>query len=110
MGSSERILEFEVNKQRLTKTRDCDFTNIVAGSIGYLKAKFYFSQNEWRDCRKAASFWIDNEEHVVLLDEFDICIIPQEVLAQDRFSVSVTGVRSDYRILTNKTKVKQEVY
>lgn len=110
MGSSERILEFEVNKQRLTKKRDCDFTNIVAGSIGYLKAKFYFSQDEWRDCRKAASFWIDNEEHAALLDEYDCCVIPQAALARDRFFVSVTGARSDYRIVTNKTKVKQEVY
>lgn len=110
MESSERILEFDVNKQRLTKKRNCNFANIVAGSIGYLKAKFYFSQDEWRDCRKAASFWIGEEEHAVLLDNNDSCIIPPEVLTFDRFQVSVTGMRSDYRIKTNKTKVKQEVY
>lgn len=110
MESSERILEFDVNKQRLTKKRECSFTNIVAGSIGYLKAKFYFSQDEWRDCRKAASFWVDNNEYAVLLDANDSCIIPPEVLNNDRFQVSVTGVRSNYKIITNKTKVKQEVY
>lgn len=109
MASSERILEFEVDKQRLTKKRDCDFTNIVAGSIGYLKAKFYFSQSEWRGCKKAASFWFNNQETAVLLDRYNSCNIPPEVLVGDRFSVSVTGVRSDYKIVTNKTKVKQEV-
>ncbi len=114
MESSERILEFDVNKQRLTKKRDCNFANIVAGSIGYLKAKFYFSQDEWRDCRKAASFWIGEEgaeqEHARLLDENDSCEIPPEVLTGDKFKVSVTGVRPNFRITTNKTKVKQEVY
>ena len=109
MESSERLLEFDVNKQRITKKRDCNFANIVAGSVGYLKAKFYFSQDEWRDCRKAASFWIGDEEHAELLDTNDSCIIPPEVLTGDMFKVSVTGVRPDYKITTNKTKVKQEV-
>ena len=110
MESSERILEFDVNAQRLTKKRSCDFSNIVAGSVGYLKAKFYFSQNEWRGCRKAASFWVDEKETAVLLDENDTCVIPTEVLVGNLFSVSVIGVRPNYRIATNKTKVKQEVY
>lgn len=109
MGSSERILEFDVNKQRLTKKRSCDFSNIVAGSVGYLKAKFYFSQSEWRGCKKAASFWVDDKETAVLLDKNNTCIIPPEVLMGDMFSVSVMGVRTDYKILTNKTKVRQEV-
>ena len=109
MNTSERILEFDVVRQRITKLRSCDFTNIVAGSNGYLRAKFYFSQSEWNDCRKAASFWLDSEEHAVLLDETDTCLIPAEVLAGNMFKVSVTGVRPGYKITTNKTKVKQEV-
>jgi hypothetical protein len=109
MASSERILEFDVNKQRLTKRRECDFSNIVAGSVGYLKAKFYFSQSEWRGCRKAASFWINDEEHAVLLDKNNSCDIPPEALVGEKFQVSVTGLKSDYKITTNKTKVKQEV-
>lgn len=109
MGNSERILKFDVDKQRLTKKRNCDFSNIVAGSVGYLKAKFYFSQSEWKDCIKAASFWIGDEEHAVILDKSNTCEIPPEALTGDRFYVSVTGVRQDYKIATNKTKVKQEV-
>lgn len=110
MNSSERVLEFEVSKQHLTRKRGCDFKKIVAGSTGYLRAKFYFSQSEWDGCRKAASFWLNNTESAVLLDESNTCIIPSEVLVGEKFEVSVTGVRSDYRITTNKTKVRQEVY
>lgn len=110
MTSPERILEFDVNKQRLTKKRSCDFSNIVAGSVGYLKAKFYFSQNEWRGCKKAASFWMNEQEYAILLDENDSCNIPTEVLTGCKFSVSVTGARPDFKILTNKIKVRQEVY
>ena len=107
--TSERILEFEVDKQRLTKKRSCDFSHIVSGTVGYLKAKFYFSQSEWEGCKKAASFWIDDKEHAVLLDDDNACDIPPAALVGERFSVSVTGLCNGYRITTNKIKVKQEV-
>ena len=111
MKSSERILEFDVNKQRITKRKSCDFSNIVSGSVGYLKAKFYFSQDEWEGCRKAASFWLNEEESAVLLnEEDDTCMIPSKVLSGEMFKVSLTGVRPDYKITTNKTKVRQEVH
>lgn len=109
MINSERILEFEVIKQRITRRKSCDFTKIVAGSSGYLRAKFYFTQSEWRDCKKAASFWVNNEEHAELLDENNTCLIPEAALIGDKFEVSVTGARDAYKITTNRTKVKQEV-
>lgn len=37
-----RTLEFVVKGQKMIKKADCDFTNIIAGSKGYLRAKFYF--------------------------------------------------------------------
>lgn len=107
--TSERILEFEVDKQRLTKKRSCDFSHIVSGTVGYLKAKFYFSQSEWEGCKKAASFWYNDKEHAVLLDDNDVCDIPAAALVGDRFLVKVTGQCDGYRILTNTIKVKQEV-
>lgn len=107
-----RFLEFKVNKQRLLKKEDCDFSFIVAGSAGYLRAKFYFSE-EWIGCKKAASFWIGDAEYAVLLNSNDECIIPKEVLIGGYFSVSVTGmvenVGGNYKITTNKIKVRQEV-
>ena len=103
-----RTLKFIVSGQTIRKSPDCDFSGLVAGSKGYLKAKFQFS-NEWHGCKKAASFWLDGKEHAVLLDDFESCLIPDEALANDKFEVSVTGVKNKYKITTNKTKVRQEV-
>ena len=109
MASTERVLEFTVDKQRITRNRDCDFSRIVAGSVGYLKAKFYFTSNEWKKCKKAASFWLNDTESAVLLDKNNTCLIPSEALVGEKFEVSVIGVRDGFKISTNKTKVKQEV-
>lgn len=103
-----RTLEFTVESQRIRKKVDCDFSNLVAGSVGYLKAKFYFSE-EWDKCKKAASFWVGDEEHPILLDSNDECVIPSEALTDSMFRVSVMGVRSDFKITSKKTKVRQEV-
>ena len=103
-----RTLEFVAESQLLKKKTDCDFSNIVAGSVGYLEAKFHFS-SEWDDCRKAASFWADGNEYPVLLDSNNTCVIPPQALTGERFLVSVTGVRSEYKIKSTKTKVRQEV-
>jgi hypothetical protein len=104
-----RTLSFTVNGQVLKKNTDCDFSGLVAGSSGYLRAKFIFD-SEWRDCNKAASFWVDGQEHAVLLDSLDACLVPDEALAGSQFEVSVTGVRDKFKIATTKTKVRQEVY
>ena len=103
-----RTLEFVVEGQLIKKKTDCDFSNIVAGSVGYLEAKFYFSP-EWNDCKKAASFWADGNEYPVLLDSNDKCVIHPQALTGERFQVSVTGAKSDYKIKSTKTKVRQEV-
>ena len=109
MNSIERVLEFDVDKQRITKNRDCDFSHIVAGSVGYLKAKFNFRDSQWKACKKAASFWLNGEESAVLLDESDMCLIPSEALVGEKFSVSLTIAYNGTQFTTNQTKVKQEV-
>lgn len=103
-----RTLEFTVNGQRLKKKIDCDFSGIVAGSVGYLRAKFYFSE-EWDGCKKAASFWRDGFEYASILDENNSCLIDGDALTDDHFHVSVTGVKEGYSIKSGKTKVRQEV-
>ena len=108
-----RILKFDVKKQRIVKKQGCDFSGLVPGSTGYLKAKFYFSP-EWKRCKlKVASFWVDEKEHAAELDEDNSCMIPPEALVGDKFSVSVIGVdpsaKPPYRIGTNQSKVKQGV-
>lgn len=104
-----RELRFQADGQRLKKQTDCDFSGLVAGSEGYLRAKFTFS-SEWTGCKKAASFWANNQEYAVLLESDDSCIIPAAALTGEMFQVSVTGVKNGYVIPTNKTKVRQEVY
>ena len=104
-----RTLYFHVDQQRLLKDKDCDFTHIVAGSSGYLKASFVFS-DEWAGCKKAASFYVDEQEYAVLLDKNNNCIIPQEALVGAEFYISVTGAKSGgYKIPTNRIKITQEV-
>lgn len=103
-----RTLEFTVTGQQLKKKLSCDFSGLVAGTKGYLRAKFYFSP-DWDDCKKAASFWRDNQEHAVKIDDHNIAYIPEAALIGERFEVSVTGAKADYLIKTNKTKVRQEV-
>lgn len=105
-----RILEFNVDKQRITKAKHCDFSGLVAGSIGYLHAKFRFSENEWNGCtNKVARFWIKDQEHAAMLDKNNGCVIPHEVLTGSKFEVSVLGVAPGYKIETNKVCVRQGV-
>lgn len=103
-----RTLKFIVTSQYIKKNSKCDFSDIVAGSVGYLKAAFEFSE-DWDNCIKVASFWLEGEEHAARLDENGECEIPPEALVGELFSVSVTGAKSNYKIKTNKTKVRQEV-
>lgn len=105
-----RTLEFEVSQQKLRKYPGSDFSGIVAGSIGYLNAKFHFSQ-DWEGCKKVASFSDSSTiEYPVLLDADNKCEIPREVLSGDVFYVTVLGAKSaDYRLSTNTMKIKQEV-
>lgn len=109
MSMNQRTLEFNVDGQRLMRRRDCDFSGIVAGSIGYLRAKFNFTLKGWYGCTKAASFWVGDKEYAVLLDKDDSCMIPSEALIGDRFEVSIMGAKTGYKIETTKVKVRQEV-
>ena len=112
---SERILEFKVDKQLIQKMPGCDFSGIVAGSAGYLKAKFHFS-DEWKDCVKVASFGtvdlasLAYSDYPIILDKNDMCEIPSDVLVGQTFLVHVVGGKKPhYRINTNVLKVRQEV-
>lgn len=37
-------------------------------------------------------------------------MIPEKALSGEQFQVAVTGVKPGFKIRTNKTKVRQEVY
>lgn len=100
-----RTLNFEINGQNLKKNGD--FTGLIIGSSGFLKCHADFS-SDWDQCLIAASFWVNEEEYPVILDDNNECLIPDEVTSNKKFSVSFTGVGADhYTITTNKIKVYQ---
>lgn len=102
-----RVLRFIVNGQTLDK-QGGDFDGLVAGTAGYLQARFAFNA-DWSACKKVASFYdaLDREYAAPIID--NVCEIPPEALAYGIFSVRVTGDRSGYRIRTNKVFIHQEV-
>lgn len=105
-----RILEFTVRQQRLNKSMSCSFGGLIAGTKGYLLAKFKFLDDSWNDCaHKIASFWIGNKESAKVLDENGMCEIPTEVLTGEEFRVYLIGANKDFHIETNEVKIKQEV-
>lgn len=107
-----RRLIFNVSGQKIEKNSMCDFENIVAGSEGYLLAKFMFYGNSWKGFKKAARF-VDEAgvEHAALLDTNDTCTIPKEVLDGVFFKVGAMGVSEDKakQIVTAWITIKQEV-
>ncbi len=102
-----RLLKFDVNAQHIQKDPSCDFTKLVAGSKGYLRAHFTLSP-EWQDCVVVASFWRGKEEHAMFVENGE-CEIPDEALVGPTFRVSLIGQRGYYRITTDKVLVRQEV-
>lgn len=103
-----RYLRFIINGQQIQMDPACDFTGIVAGSRGYLKAHFTFTQ-EWDGCILVASFMRGGSECAVQIINGE-CDIPSEVLTGATFKVSVMGQRNNYRILTNTVTIRQEVH
>ena len=103
-----RLLYFNVNAQKIEKAPNCDFSKLVAGTSGYLRAHFTFSP-EWNDCIKVARFWRGKKEYAVILQN-DECDIPAEALKGSTFRVSALGQRGDYRITTNEIPIRQEAF
>lgn len=101
-----RTLKFDVNHQHIQKERSCDFNGLVTGSRGYLRAEFTFSP-DWAGCAKAASFWVGNVEHSMLLEN-NACMIPDEVAQETVFYVEVTGKRDKMLFATDRVKVEQK--
>lgn len=102
-----RTLDFIVEAQTLAQSPDCDFDDIVAGSVGYLRANFKFS-SEWQETIKIARFYRGEKEHAALLVN-NACDIPPEVLTGATFRVQVLGTKGPFTIETNRVLVRQEV-
>ena len=103
-----RTLKFIVEGQIIKQDPSCDFTNLVPGTEGYLRAEFSFSP-EWTGCVKVASFWsaVGDEYPPQVLSDGVSCVIPDEATKRYAFKVGVIGKSNSIRLVTNKAIVKQ---
>ena len=102
-----RTLKFIVTGQHIEKDPICDFSGLVPGTKGYLRAAFSFSK-EWNGCGKIAEFRrFSTSEPVPVKIVGDACIIPAEVTAKRSFKVTVIGVKKEFKIITDNVEVKQ---
>ena len=104
-----RVLKFIVNKQLIELDPNCDFSGLVPGTEGYLKAEFSFSP-EWQNCTKVVSFWsmTGREYSPQILNDGKTCIIPTEALRAKKFRIQVIGKKKDFKLTTNKVTVSQD--
>lgn len=103
-----RTLKFIVDGQIIKQDPECDFTGIVPGTIGYLKAEFSFSK-EWDNTIKVAAFYKYGVECTPqLLKDGRSCMIPSEALTGRQFTISVLGKNEKIRLTTNKIEVVQK--
>ena len=108
-GDILRRLIFNVSGQKIETNSNCNIDNIVAGSEGYLMAKFMFYGNSWKSLKKAARFvGEDGVEHAALLDTNDTCVVPAEVLDGAYFKVGAMGDTDEQQIVTDWVTIKQE--
>lgn len=103
-----RTLKFIVEGQSIKKDPTCDFSGLIPGTEGYLKAEFSFSQ-EWDGCAKVAAFYsaMGDEYPAQVLYDGRTCNIPAEALKNRVFKFKLLGKKSKFKITTNKFEVKQ---
>lgn len=103
-----RTLVFNVKNQIIERDASCDFSGLVAGTDGYLAAKFLLS-DDWDNCAKVAGFFskYDEEFPPCVLDKNDTCKIPKEALEHHEFKIKLYGKREGYTITTNTITIKQ---
>lgn len=104
-----RFLKFTVNGQIIERDPNCDFSNLVPGSEGYLTAEFKFSK-EWDGCAKVAAFYsvLGHEYPPKILEDGRTCLIPVEAASNRVFKIKVIGKRADgFKLTTNRVEVNQ---
>ena len=104
-----RVLKFIVNGQSIKKDPKCDFSGLVPGTDGYLKAEISFS-SEWDGYVKAAGFYsmLGEEYRSYVLADGKTCKIPAEALKRRAFKIKIVGKRKDGpKLTTNKVTVSQ---
>ena len=104
-----RVLRFIVDGQTISQDPACDFSGLVPGTEGYLRAEFQFS-SDWEGSTRVASFFssLGKEYKPQILEKGVSCVIPVEALAKSIFKVQVIGRKGDVKLRTNKVIVYQK--
>lgn len=102
-----RTLEFIVKEQVLSKDSSCDFSNIVSGTEGYLRARFKFDRT-WQGFGKVAVFVNLFKEYPALIGADGSCNIPPEALTSSKFEVYVIGKKNERKLTSSSIEVRQE--
>lgn len=103
-----RTLSFNVKNQLIEKDTSCDFSGLVAGTSGYLQAKFSFS-SEWDGCTKVIGFSSKSgkEFEPCILPKNNTCNIPDEAVAYHEFQITVFGKKNGCVVTTRPITIKQ---
>ena len=103
-----RTLRFIVEGQTIRQDPECDFTNLVPGTSGYLRAEFQFS-HEWDQTKRVVGFYsnLGREYPPQVLDNGFGCVVPAEALQKSIFKVRVIGSKNGLKLRTNKVVVHQ---
>lgn len=104
-----RTLKFIVDDQILRQDPNCDFSNLIPGTNGYLVAEFSFSKT-WEGVSKVAAFYspLGREYPPRLLADGRTCVIPFEALEKRVFTIQVIGKKGESKLTTNKLAVRQD--
>ena len=103
-----RTLRFTVDAQKISPDPSCDFSGIVPGTAGYLKAHFSFS-SEWSGMVMVAEFKKYSCDPPISVPVIrGKCMVPPEVTGGKSWTVKVIGKRGDVILPTSNCKVEQE--
>lgn len=104
-----RVLVFKVDGQTIYPNSLSEISGLVAGTSGYIKAKFLFS-DDWNGCAKVVAFnSVEGEEfEPKALDSENSCYITEEALKYHEFEMRVIGKKNGgYTITTRPIRIKQ---
>lgn len=101
-----RTLKFIVKGQIIKPDPECDFSGLVPGTSGYIRAEFAFS-NEWRSTPKVVAFYsrLGYEYTPQVLKDGKTCTIPVEALRKRIFKLRVLGKNG---LVTNRLAIDQK--
>lgn len=103
-----RELKFIVDGQKLTKSKECDFENIVRGTNNYLRLTFFFSR-EWSGMVKVVE--LTNISGVKVIEPLsgNTFAVPGIVTGDSIIKVKLYGMKkTGEQIASNEILIKQE--